>query len=98
MVALIIVKMSKTKDHDVVSWKTSSADCGSQAGPRLFHTAMQTDLVPELIKKNLDQSGYSTRRRESISAWAKSGMQINKGLNFMSEVRGSMIQPAGHRR
>ena len=73
MIALIILKMNSANDHDVVTWKKTSVDCSSQAAPRVFHTAMQTDLVPELIvKKNLDQSNFSSRRH--LSTWAKSGI------------------------
>jgi len=65
--------MSCSKDHNVVTWKKTSVDCSSQAAPRVFDTAMQTDLVPELVmKKKLDQSGFSSRRH--LSTWAKSGI------------------------
>jgi hypothetical protein len=94
MIALIILKMSTAKDHDVVTWKATSVDSSSQAAPRVFHTAMQTDLVPELLKKkNLDQSTFSSRRH--LSTWAKSGIQINKGLGFMTNAHASMVMPAG---
>lgn len=100
MLSQIILKMSSAKDpdQDVVTWKRTSVDSSSQAAARVFHTGMQTDLVPELVmKKNLDQSGFSSKRH--LSTWAKSGIQINRGLGFMSSTRASMVVPAGtHKR